>query len=124
MAWAQVGCPLRSPKVFQVCSLLHWTLQEIELLLMALMNADNLSASQIAEIMKMGSWRLGRSVVPQIELLVSQIEMMWREHLSDLKPSNIPEVSPVVEEKISKGSLEMLFFCCDCISSCFFDRWL
>ena len=70
---------------------------------MVLVNADNLSPSQIADIMKMGSWRLGRSVVPQIELLVSQIEMMWREHLSDLKTSNIPEVSAIVTEQISRS---------------------
>lgn len=68
--------------------------------------------------MKMGSWRLGQSVVPQIELLVSQIEMMWREHLSDLKPSIIPEVSAVVTEAFLV-SLQMIFFHYDC-TSCFF----
>ena len=32
-----------------------------------------LSSQEVAELMKMGSWRLGRLAIPQIELLVSQV---------------------------------------------------
>ena len=38
-----------------------------------------LSSQEVAELMRMGSWRLGRLAIPQIELLVSQvcIEPSW-----------------------------------------------
>lgn len=38
-------------------------------------NAPNapLSSQEVAELMKMGSWRVGRLAIPQIELLVSQV---------------------------------------------------
>ena len=38
-----------------------------------------LSSQEVAELMRMGSWRLGRLAIPQIELLVSQvcIEPYW-----------------------------------------------
>jgi hypothetical protein len=53
---------------------------------------DPLTPQEIALMMKMGSWRVGRLVIPQIELLVSQIESAWREILPDLSPCDCVHV--------------------------------
>ena len=46
-------------------------------------------------IMKMGSWRVKRLVIPQIELIVSQLESCWRDILPDMRVAALKE-----EEKV------------------------
>ena len=52
----------------------------------------DMTPQQLADIIRMGSWRIGKLAIPQIELLVSQIEMQWREYLPDVRPSSVLEV--------------------------------
>ena len=50
-----------------------------------------MTAQEVAELMKMGSWRVGRLAIPQIELLVSQIEAAVRDILPDVRPARLSD---------------------------------
>lgn len=54
-----------------------------------------MSPQEVAMIMKMGSWRVKRLVIPQIELIVSQLESCWRDILPDMRVAALKE-----EEKV------------------------
>lgn len=78
---------------------------------------EPLSAQDIAMLMKMGSWRVSRLVIPQIELIVSQIECYWREILPDLRVVAVKEGEEVcctVLQKSMNGAflIPLNSFCC------------
>jgi len=50
-----------------------------------------MTPQEVAILMKMGSWRLSRLVIPQIELIVSQLESCWREILPDMRVAAVKE---------------------------------
>jgi len=54
---------------------------------------EPMTAQAVAELMRMGSWRLARLAIPQIELLVSQIEAAFRDILPDLRPVRVDDKS-------------------------------
>ena len=54
---------------------------------------EPMTAQAVAELMRMGSWRLARLAIPQIELLVSQIEAAFRDILTDLRPVRVDDKS-------------------------------
>jgi hypothetical protein len=55
--------------------------------------ADRVTAAQLPEVFKMGSWRLREVVCPEIAALVAQVENCWRELLKeDLSLCDLPKV--------------------------------
>ena len=73
-----------------------------------------LSSQEVAELMKMGSWRLGRLAIPQIELLVSQVcvEPCWTLSLrvyTFLEPQKyvVPPLSPPDAPSLSRPPVRL-----------------
>jgi len=52
---------------------------------------EPMTPQEVAMLLKMGSWRVARLAIPQIELIVSQLESCWREILPDMRVAAVKE---------------------------------